>query len=55
MSVVVFVLLVALIIAVVGMLGAMVVKDKPFYGAIALGILMIPASMLSLVYASMVA
>ncbi|MBE1470288.1 hypothetical protein [Kibdelosporangium phytohabitans] len=55
MSVVVLVLLIALIVAVVGMLGAMVVKDEPFLGAIALGVLLLPGTVLSLAYAAMVA
>ncbi|WP_168211481.1 hypothetical protein [Actinosynnema sp. ALI-1.44] len=55
MSVVVLVLLIALVIAVVGLLGVMVVKDKPLLGAVALGVLLLPGTVLSLAYAAMVA
>ncbi len=50
MSVVVFVLLVATILAGAGLLAAMFGLNRPFYGALGIGVLLGPATVLAFVY-----
>lgn len=50
MSVVVLALLFAVIVAVVGAMVAMVVKDKPFYGAMGICVLLGPGVLLAFLY-----
>jgi hypothetical protein len=53
MSVAVLVLLIAVIVAGIGLLVAMHVKDKPLYGATAVGVLLVPGTVLAFLYASL--
>jgi hypothetical protein len=50
MSFAVLVLTLAVVAAAVGLLAAMYVKDKPFYGVVALGILLGPGTILAFTY-----
>lgn len=50
MSVVVMLLLAAVVMAAIGLLVAMCVKDKPFYGALSIFVLSGPATVLAFVY-----
>ena len=50
MSVVVMVLLAAVVMAAIGLLIAMFVKDKPFYGALSIFVLSGPATVLAFVH-----
>lgn len=50
MSVVVLALLFAVVVAVAGAMGAMVVKDKPFYGAMGICVLLGPGVLLAFLY-----
>ncbi|MGB3437946.1 MAG: hypothetical protein WBA97_04255 [Actinophytocola sp.] len=50
MSVVVLVLFLAVVVAVIGSMVAMVVKDKPLYGVYGLCVLMGPGTVLTFVY-----
>lgn len=51
MSVVVLLLLTLAVLVSGGLLAAMFVKDKPFYGAIGVGVLLGPGTLLAFVYA----
>ncbi len=53
MSVVVLVLLLAVVVAVIGALVAMLVKDKPFYGAMGLCVLFGPGVLLAFLYVAL--
>jgi hypothetical protein len=53
MSVVVFVLLIAVVVAVVGSMVAMFVKDESFYGAMGLCILLGPGCLLAFLYVAL--
>jgi hypothetical protein len=50
MSVVVLVLLTLVVLAAGGLLVAMFLKDKPFYGTLGLGVLLGPGTALAFVY-----
>jgi hypothetical protein len=50
MSVVVMLLLAVVVMAAIGLLVAMFVKDKPFYGALSIFVLSGPATVLAFVY-----
>lgn len=50
MSVVVLVLFLAVVVAVAGAMVAMFVKDKPFYGAMGLCVLLGPGTVLAFLY-----
>jgi hypothetical protein len=50
MSIVVLVLTLAVIAAAVGLLVAMYGRNKPFYGVVALGLLLGPATILAFTY-----
>jgi hypothetical protein len=50
MSVVVLTLIAATTLVALGLLAAMYVKDKPWYGAIALGLLLAPVTILAFTY-----
>jgi hypothetical protein len=54
MSVVVLVLILAVVAVAVGLLVAMFARDKPFYGVVALGILLAPATVLAFTYITIV-
>jgi hypothetical protein len=53
MSFVVLALMFAVIAATVGLLVAMYAKDKPYYGAVAMGMLLGPASILAFAYVAL--
>jgi hypothetical protein len=53
MSVVVLALALAVTAAAVGLLVAMYAKDKPFYGAVALGVLLGPGTILAFTYVAL--
>jgi hypothetical protein len=55
MSVAVLTLLIAVVVTTIYLMVAMSIKDKPWYGAMALGVLLIPGSVLALFYAALVA
>ncbi len=50
MSVVVLVLFFAAVVAAIGLLVAMYAKDRPFYGAVALGLLAGPGAVLAFLH-----
>lgn len=50
MSFVVLALTLAVVAAAVGLLVAMYAKDKPFYGAVAMGVLLGPGTILAFTY-----
>jgi hypothetical protein len=50
MSIVVLVLTLVVVVAAVGLLVAMYARSKPFYGVVALGILLGPATILAFTY-----
>ncbi|MFI9012057.1 hypothetical protein ACIGNX_32940 [Actinosynnema sp. NPDC053489] len=54
MSVVVLVLLCVAVLAALGLLAYMLVKDKPLYGVLGLGVLAGPGPLLALTYLSLV-
>jgi hypothetical protein len=54
MSVVVLVLFFAVVVAVVGAMVVMFVKDKPFYGAIGVGVLAGPGTVLAFLYMALI-
>ncbi|WP_153278162.1 hypothetical protein [Saccharothrix syringae] len=47
---VVLVLLVAMVVAAIGLMARMFAKDEPFYGVVALGVLAGPGSLLALAH-----
>lgn len=53
MSVVVLVLGLAVVAAAVGLLIAMYARDKPFYGVVALGVLLGPGTVLAFTYVAL--
>lgn len=53
MSFAVLVLAIAVVVAAVGLLVAMYAKDKPFYGAVALGMLLGPGTILAFTYVAL--
>jgi hypothetical protein len=53
MSVVALTLLTVMILAAIGLLAAMYVKDKPWYGALSLFLLLGPATVLAFVYVTL--
>jgi hypothetical protein len=53
MSFAVLVLAIAVAVAAVGLLVAMYAKDKPFYGAVALGMLLGPGTILAFTYVAL--
>ncbi|MFC6093528.1 hypothetical protein Q5530_07505 [Saccharothrix sp. BKS2] len=53
MSVVLFVLLVAVILAAAGLMVVMFLRDKPLYGVVGLGLLAGPGSLLAVLHLSL--
>jgi len=53
MSIVVLVLTLAVFVATVGLLVAMYAKDKPIYGAAAMGVLLGPGTVLAFTYVAL--
>jgi tRNA-binding EMAP/Myf-like protein len=53
MSLVVLVLTLAAVAAAVGLLVAMYLKDKPFYGVVAMGMLLGPGTVLAFTYVAL--
>jgi len=53
MSLAVLVLTLAVLAAAVGLLVAMFVRDKPFYGVVALGVLLGPGTVLAFTYVAL--
>ena len=53
MSFVVLALALAVVVAAVGLLVAMYAKDRPYYGAVALGMLLGPAAILAFTYVAL--